>query len=453
MAYQSRLVLILSLFTLVIQGAFATTNLEFSLHKKESRTPGNTLLIIGGIQGDEPGGFMAASLVATKYKIKSGAVWVVPNLNFPSILESSRGKDGDMNRKFATINKSDPDYHAVTKIKEIILDKQVDLVLNLHDGSGFYRNTYIDKLNNPNRWGQSSIIDQTAMPSHVKFGNLQEVAAQVVKDVNQHILTEKHRFHLKNTETRMGDKEMEKALTYFAISNEKPAFANESSKSLPVHERVYYQLLAIESYFRQMGIEYERPFALDPRAVKEAMYEDIQIAFFDKRIVLDVTDVRPFINYLPLKRGTNVEVSTNNPLIAIRENSRGYKVNYGNRTMTNLYPQYFDYDEETRSFQMQVDGKVQEVPFGTIVSVNDFFHVMPKEGYRTNVIGYVKHGANDESGLSIKQKNIIRRFSVDKKGNLFRVEVYKGEKFSGMVLVDFSPKSSPVKKNSFLARK
>jgi len=52
--------------------------LGFSVHKLESDIAGNTLLIIGGIQGDEPGGFNAASLIVTHYEIHSGNVWVVP---------------------------------------------------------------------------------------------------------------------------------------------------------------------------------------------------------------------------------------------------------------------------------------------------------------------------------------------------------------------------------------
>jgi len=57
-------------------------SLDFSLHKLESGIAGNTILIIGGIQGDEPGGFNAASLLVTNYRITKGNVWIVPNLNF-----------------------------------------------------------------------------------------------------------------------------------------------------------------------------------------------------------------------------------------------------------------------------------------------------------------------------------------------------------------------------------
>jgi hypothetical protein len=54
--------------------ASASRQIDFSLHKLEANRPGNTLLVIGGIQGDEPGGFNAASLLVTHYRIKKGNV-------------------------------------------------------------------------------------------------------------------------------------------------------------------------------------------------------------------------------------------------------------------------------------------------------------------------------------------------------------------------------------------
>jgi predicted deacylase len=151
--------------------AFANGHLDFTLHKLESGRAGTTLLVVGGIQGDEPGGFNAASLLATEYKIRKGNVWVVPNLNFKSIIKRSRGVYGNLNRKFASIKSKDPEFNTIEKIKKIILDEQVDVILNLHDGSGFYRSRYVDPMHNPKRWGQSVIIDQERIKFE-RFSNL-----------------------------------------------------------------------------------------------------------------------------------------------------------------------------------------------------------------------------------------------------------------------------------------
>ena len=103
---------------------FSADRLEFTIHKLESGVAGPTVLVVGGIQGDEPGGFHAASMLVTHYEVARGSVWVVPNLNFESIVERSRGVNGDMNRKFAHVKENDPDYRAVQRIKALIRDER-----------------------------------------------------------------------------------------------------------------------------------------------------------------------------------------------------------------------------------------------------------------------------------------------------------------------------------------
>ena len=44
---------------------------------------------------------------------------------------------------------------------------------------------------------------------------------------------------------------------------------------------------------------------------------------------------------------------------------------------------------------------------------------------------------------TIDKSNIVDRFSIDKDGKIYRVEVYHEGKFSGMVLVNFDPEHSP----------
>ena len=56
--------------------------LDYALIKKGEPSE-NTMLLLGGIQGDEPGGFLAASIVATDYNITKGSLWVVPKFKFP----------------------------------------------------------------------------------------------------------------------------------------------------------------------------------------------------------------------------------------------------------------------------------------------------------------------------------------------------------------------------------
>ena len=101
---------------------FSNNHFDFKLIKKV-KTIQTLFLLLGGIQGDEPGGFISASLLTTHYEITKGSVWIVPNLNFYSIIKRSRGPYGDMNRKFAHLSKTDPEYKTIQRIKSYMLEK------------------------------------------------------------------------------------------------------------------------------------------------------------------------------------------------------------------------------------------------------------------------------------------------------------------------------------------
>ncbi len=422
------------LLTFIIITLEANNTFNFDLIKK-GVDDNNTLLVIGGIQGDEPGGFISASLLSTHYEITKGSVWIVPNLNFYSIIKRSRGPYGDMNRKFATLSKKDPEYNTIQRIKSYIKDERVRLIVNLHDGSGYYRPKYIDNLHSPYRWGQCSIIDQTKL-NIKRYGHLKKISDEVVKYVNANLLKEEHKYHVHNTRTKEGDKEMEKTLTYFAISNGKAAFGNEASKSLPTHNRVYYHLLALEKYMNIMGIEYKRKFKMDSNGVYAAINNDIYISLYGDRIKLPMSEIRGFLKYFPIKKGQIVDFKASNPLMMIVKKGNIYTIHYGNRRLSKLKASYQEYNDERAKVGFLIDGKHQDIEFGTIVNVSKNFLVKYDEKFRVNVIGYTNK-KKIETDVNISKNQIAKRFSIDKRGFIYRVEYYSKDKFAGMVLVKF----------------
>ncbi len=426
----------ISIIFLLIQNLYAQVQTyDFDFIKKGEQDE-NTLLLIGGIQGDEPGAFMAASLIATHYDIKKGSVWVIPNLNFYSIIKRSRGPYGDMNRKFADLSASDPDYETIQRIKKYIKAPEVNLILNLHDGSGYYRKNYINNLYSPKRWGQSSIIDQAKLDIP-KYGNLEEISTKVVNSINEKLLRPKDVYGVKNTKTRLGDKEMEKTLTYFAINNKKAAFANEASKDLPLHERVYYHLLAIEAYMDIMGIEFERKFEVSTASIKNVIDHDIYISFYDEQIKLPLSKVRSILKYFPINKDGVLEFTPSNPLMTIVKQGKEYVIHYGNRKLAKLHPDYIKVIKDDRDINFTIDGQKKSVKLGDIVYAQENFLIEPIDDLRVNIIGYVNKDLKSEVGVMVNKNEIQKRFSVDKDGDLFRVEFYKKDKFIGMVLLGF----------------
>jgi len=428
---------------LLLWGTAQAQKLEFSLHKHQSGKPGPTLLVIGGIQGDEPGGFNAASLLVTDYRITAGEVWVVPNLNFESIIQRSRGVYGDMNRKFLNLQEADPEYAQIQKIKSIILDPQVTMILNLHDGGGFFTPTYLSQLANPDRWGQSVIIDQDKVEG-ITHGELDNIAGRVIKAANGRIGMPAHYYHIKNTQTRLGNEEMEKTLSYFAVRHGKSAFGIEASKEFLTHERSFFHLNMVEAFMQDIGVGFERDFSLTQHGVKRRIEGNIRLAMYDNRILFDMVNARSILNYVPLKKDAPLDFTPSNPLIALLRNQNNIHVRYGNRHVTYLRPQYLEYDDSLNTIRMVIDDEEKEVRLGSEVVVAATFKVLPMPDYRVNVIGFKRAGVEDESDITIDRQMILKNFSIDKQGKMYRLEIYRADKFCGMVLVRFE--SRPVAK-------
>jgi len=427
--------LLLAIMSLLLVAKDATA---FNLYTLNGTERGPTLLLLAGIQGDEPGGFLAADLLLHHYTITRGHLWLVPNLNYASIIARRRGLHGDLNHKFAALSEDDPDYRLVQRIKRLIRSPQVSGVLNLHDGSGFYRSRYLDPRHNPERWGQATVIDQALLPG-VPYGALAEIAGRVRDAVNHHLLRPGDRFSLKNTRTRTSDAVMAKTLSYYAVRQGKPAFAIEASTAFGIERRIYYHLRAVEAYLTAFGIGFQRQLELTPEGISAALDAEPQIALDDRRQVFDLADARPRIDYVPMRKGSKkVTYQASSPLVALVASDKGYLVRYGNNGQTLLQPNYLDFDDSLDHLRLVQHGREAVIAFGTIVSVSGRVALKVPAGYRVNLIGFRRAGRYNEAGITVSRKDFIEHFSVDQAGLRYRAEVYRGRRFCGMVLLDFS---------------
>ena len=413
-----------------------SANLHYSLIKKESGKEGSTLLIVGGIHGDEPGGYFAPMLLARYYKIESGNLWIVPNLNFDSIVKNSRGINGDMNRKFAKIESKDKDFDTVTEIKKLILNPKVDLTLNLHDGQGFYRDRQIDKNFNPKAWGQATIIDQQQI-SNAKYGNLAEIAKKVNQETNVDLIEDVHEFNVKNTNTKSQDKAMQQSLTYFSITNNKPAFAIETSKNITqLSHKVFYQLKTIEKFMNVMNIKYSRSFELSEENIKKLLNDDGMLEIPPTKITLDLATLKTYIKFFPMSKDKLV-YNSNNPLVAVIKDKDEYKIMNGNILVSTLKPDFIEFEHSLNDIGLIIDGKKTTAKIGSLISAKNSFQIDPINGYRINIIGYSKAGVVSEGGIRVEPKDFIKSYAIDKDETTYMVQFYKDKKFCGMVNIKF----------------
>ena len=251
---------------------FRGSDYELDVYRIYGKEPGKTLLLIGGIQGNEPGGFLSADLYADMALAKGNLI-VVPRANFYSILLNRRQVNEDMNRKFAQSSEENYEARIVAILKRLIAES--DCLLNLHDGSGFYSERWESPMRNPKRYGQSIIADCEAytIPETGETLRLGDMARRVTEKVNSHIKKQGYRFHFNNHRTRERDSlhpEQRKSATYYAVFQcGIPAFGVETSKSLPLEMKVYHHNLAINAFMELLGIVPEAPgIYLDPPVMR-----------------------------------------------------------------------------------------------------------------------------------------------------------------------------------------
>ncbi|GAA7090272.1 DL-carboxypeptidase Csd4 [Helicobacter pylori] len=407
----------------------------------EDRDKAPHLLLLAGIQGDEPGGFNATNLFLMHYSVLKGLVEVVPVLNKPSMLRNHRGLYGDMNRKFAALDKNDPEYPTIQEIKSLIAKPNIDAVLHLHDGGGYYRPIYIDAMLNPKRWGNCFIIDQDEVKG-AKFPNLLAFANNTIESINAHLLHPIEEYHLKNTRTAQGDTEMQKALTFYAINQKKSAFANEASKELPLASRVFYHLQAIEGLLNQLNIPFKRDFELNPSSVHALINDKNLWAKISSLPKMPLFNLRPKLNHFPLPHNTKIPqipIESNAYIVGLVKNKQEVFLKYGNKLMTRLSPFYIEFDPSLEEVKMRLDNNDKMVKIGSVVEVKESFYIHAMDNIRANVIGFSVSNENkpNEVGYTIRFKDFQKRFSLDKQERIYRIEFYKNDAFSGMILVKF----------------
>lgn len=261
---------------------FPGTQYALDVYFLRGEKPGPTVMVQGGIQGDESGGFLTAQLL-TRAKVTRGTVIIVPRANPPSIHEHARAINVDLNRRF------DKDYNEFyeDRLARLIrfLVSQSQALIHLHEGSGFYDPVRKSDLRGPQRYGQSVIIDSA---DYKRLVHLERMARQVLAKLNEGVTPKDYAFQLFNMDTfndRSKYLEQRKSLTYYALSNVGiPAVAIEVSKNIPdLSWKVANQLKATTLFLRQFGIELDVP-AVAPEDMKAYPAREVKLTVNGREI-------------------------------------------------------------------------------------------------------------------------------------------------------------------------
>ncbi|HAJ27170.1 MAG TPA: hypothetical protein DCG53_08000 [Syntrophus sp. (in: bacteria)] len=456
-----------------VERHFAGTDHELTVYRVQGKAPGKTIMIIGGIQGDEPGGFLSADLYADM-NLKQGNLIVVPRANWYSIILNRREVNGDMNRKFADSTSTSYEDQIVGILKKLIA--QSDCLLNLHDGSGFYSEKWRSFMRNPRRFGQSIIAD-TDQYRHVKTGDvvsLEGMAKRAIREINAHIANPEHHFHFNNHRTASQatrHPEQRRSATYYALFTcGIPAFGIETSKSLPLETRIYHHNLGVNAFMNIFDIKPDVPgINLPMPAMKYLVIkvndqlpvvlssqdqltvrsgDTIKIdhieANYERGLSADIEGygkINDLHNPVVIGRATQITVRKDN-YVCGRVPIRIAATDSPGRQATADKP-HITY------FRLKVNGEEKFLPNGAHLDIIrgdaiELIDVGVTSGASADIamnfkgfIGDAKHNKGEDRGYIIRtDKDLIKRFSIAANGQRYQIVAEKKDKVLGQMFVD-----------------
>lgn len=457
---------------------FPNTEYELNIYKIYGKKPGKTLMLIGGIQGNEPGGFLSADLYADM-SLEKGSLIVVPRANFYSIILNQRGAHGDMNRKFTGEDNSiSMEDKIVTILKKLI--KESDYLLNLHDGAGYFYPKHINNWRNPMRFGQAIIADceEYMVPGTDRVIKLGEMAQKVLDEVNPHIKHDLYKFRFMNTRT--GDKdslhrEQQMSATYYALTKHHiPAFGVETSKFLPsIDIKVRYHNLVINAFKKLFDIIPESPsLVLDPPLLKYLVVsingqnptvvkenqsltlvagDSINVthieANYERGMSLDILGYGGLNDYrkdFVIFRDTTLIVRKDNHEFAeipIKMSAR----RLGQENKTERVKKIDHFVIETKGYRLLVSaGETLCLVRGDKLKIVDVLpSIVGSPGIEVNFKGFVgdwKNNTGEDRGYTVDTGTaLMKRYSLHKKGEFYEIIASQEGNVLGRIIVRLDP--------------
>ncbi|MCA1981136.1 MAG: hypothetical protein LDL10_06315, partial [Calditerrivibrio sp.] len=419
------------------------TDYELHVYRIYGKEAGTKGLIIGGIQGDEPGGYLSADMYVDSV-IEKGDLIVVPRANFKSIILFNRGADGDMNRRFI----DDKTQHEMDKVVEILksLMGEVDFFLHLHDGSGFYDPKYVNKLRNPNRWGQSIIVDTDSITCNGKTIEMKSIALQVIKETNKKIKNDNYHFKYFNTDTdnpKTKYKDMKKTATYYALKNFCiPSYGLETSKNLPNDEtKLRHKSYLIDEFLKIYGIKSKKLDIFLPKPILKSITLEIdnKTEEISNYSVLELNQNQKIkiekisSNYY---RGLSCDILEFNglndkDLYYIVRDDTTIRCKKDHITIGEIKIKVKK-DEEVKKFLVSIDGKDEYLENGSSIRIKPGSNIVignfdNNSSIPVNLRGFLVEGATYNDGddrnikITISEKNLIKRFSKNNNGKEYEV--------------------------------
>lgn len=214
---------------LILEG----TSWETPYYIIASPEQGPTVMIISGIHGDEPAGYLAADSIAT-WAIDRGTLVVIPRANVPAIADRKRNAPGgpDLNRSFPGDPLGDQTAVLADALFTLLEEFAPDWVIDLHEAEVCERKVR-------GALGQSFIYPHDAVSL--------DIVEELLTAVNRTIIDEEYHFIL--LRGMAGGSALEAAHLTGA-----EALIIETCMQMSIEDRIKYHRQVIASLLYLLGI-------------------------------------------------------------------------------------------------------------------------------------------------------------------------------------------------------
>jgi hypothetical protein len=175
-----------------VRGLLPDTPWEAVASIRSTGLPGPTLVVLGGVHGNEPGGWLASDEVAA-WEPAAGVLAVVPRANVLAIARFVRliEGEGDLNRQYPGDRESDnPMSRLAAEITGIARELRAEMLLDLHESWAFYADREAAGFVNRAQAG-TAFLGQTITTG---VGPRAQVATELASMVNESIALEREHF-------------------------------------------------------------------------------------------------------------------------------------------------------------------------------------------------------------------------------------------------------------------
>ncbi|ELY41999.1 PKD domain-containing protein [Natronorubrum tibetense] len=119
------------------------TDHETTVHVTTAQADGPTVVVVGGVHGNEVAGYVAAHEIAD-WTIEAGTLVTIPEADAVAVDRGIRtGEEGvDLNRQFS--EGSEPETKLARALWDVVAESDPDVVLDLHESTGIYAGNPVD---------------------------------------------------------------------------------------------------------------------------------------------------------------------------------------------------------------------------------------------------------------------------------------------------------------------